>query len=333
MPSEITTPLPPKYLQQEETLAQECKDLISTLPKEKGWLASYLYQYQGFWYAVRHLQGVISCQKHFQAQDSDVFLVTTPKSGTTWLKAIIFTLVNRKRYPVAKNHPLRTHNPHDLVPFLEIKLYADNQILDIISSPSPRLFSTHLPYVSLPESVKNSTTCKLVYLCRNPKDTFVSLWHFTNKLRLQEMGTNSMKEVFEMFCKGVSLFGPFWDHVLEYWKQSKETPDRVLFLKFEDMKQQPAVHLRRLSEFLGCPFSADEEGSGLVDEILKFCSFDNLSSLEVNKIGKLSSGEENNAFFRRGEVGDWSNHLDSDMVEKLDQITEEKFCGSGLVLL
>ncbi|KAI3446390.1 hypothetical protein Pfo_003055 [Paulownia fortunei] len=332
MPSEIT-PLPPKYLQQEETLAQECKDLISTLPKEKGWLASYLYQYQGFWYAVRHLQGAISCQKHFQAQDSDVFLVTTPKSGTKWLKAIMFALVNRKRYPVAKNHPLLTHNSHDLVPFLEIKLYADNQIPDITSSPSPspRLFSTHLPYVSLPEPVKNSSTCKLVYLCRNPKETFVSLWHFTNKLRLQEMGTNSIGQVFEMLCK-VSLFGPFWDHVLEYWKQSKENPDGVLFLKFEDMKEQPAVYLLRLSEFLECPFSADEEESGLVEEILKLFNFDNLRSVEVNKNGKLSSGEENNAFFRRGDVGDWSNHLDSEMVEKLDQITEDKLCGSGLVL-
>ncbi|KAL0296814.1 UNVERIFIED_CONTAM: Cytosolic sulfotransferase 12 [Sesamum radiatum] len=136
MASDLTTLFPPKYLQQEETLAQECKNLISTLPKEKGWLASHLYQYQGFWYPARHLQGVISCQKHFEAHDSDIFLVTIPKSGTTWLKAIIFTLVNRERYPVLKNHPLISHNPHDLVPFLEIKLYADNQIPDIVSSPS-----------------------------------------------------------------------------------------------------------------------------------------------------------------------------------------------------
>ncbi|KAG8383006.1 hypothetical protein BUALT_Bualt05G0139000 [Buddleja alternifolia] len=332
MPSEIITPSPPKYLQQEETLSQESKHLISTLPKEKGWLASNLYQYQGFWYPVRHLQGVISCQKHFQSQNSDILLVTTPKSGTTWLKAIIFALVNRKRHPIAKNHPLITNNPHDLVPFLEINLYVDNQIPDIESFQSPRIFSTHLPHISLPESIKNNSPSKIVYLCRNPKDTFVSLWHFSNKLRPKEMGTNSINEVFDKYCKGISIFGPFWDHVLDYWKQSKENSDKVIFLKFEEIKEQPGIHLRRLAGFLGCPFSEDEENEGLVEEILKMCSFDNLSSLEVNMNGKLSSGEENKAFFRRGEIGDWKNYLDDEMVEKFDQISEEKFTGSGLVL-
>ncbi|KAL0424861.1 UNVERIFIED_CONTAM: Cytosolic sulfotransferase 12 [Sesamum radiatum] len=302
MPSEIS----PKYLQQEETLTQECKNFISTLPKERGWLASHLYQYQGFWYPARHLQGVISCQKHFQAQHSDIFLVTTPKSGTTWLKAVIFTLVNRTRYPpVAKNHPLLSNNPHDLVPFLEIKLYVDNQIPDFSSFPSLRLFATHLPHVSLPESVKQNSACKIVYLCRNPKDIFVSLWHFTNKLRPQETGTNSISEVFDLFCRGVTLFGPFWEHALEYWKLSIENPDRVLFLKFEDMKNQPATHLRRLAEFLGSPFCWN---------------------------GKLTSGEKNNVFFRRGVVGDWVNYLGSELVERIDRITQDKFSGSGLVI-
>lgn len=144
------------------------------------------------------------------------------------------------------------------------------------------------------------------------------------------MGTNEIGEVFDRFCKGISLYGPFWDHVLEYWKRSVENPEGVLFLKYEDMKEQPHLHLRRVAEFLNCPLTADEEE---VDQILKLCSFDNLSNLEVNTKGTLSSGEANNAFFRRGEVGDWKNYLSAEMVQKLDQITRDKFCGSGLELL
>ncbi|KAA8529298.1 hypothetical protein F0562_033903 [Nyssa sinensis] len=204
-----------------------------------------------------------------------------------------------------------------LCQFLELKLYIDNQVPELTSYTSPRLFSTHLPFVSLPKSV-NDSACKLIYLCRNPRDTFVSLWHFTNKLRPQSLGTNSLEEVFDRFCRGVSLYGPFWDHVLGYWKESLEKPQKLHFLQYEEMKEQPTVHLRKIAEFLGCPFSAEEEAKGVVDEILELCSFDNLSNLEVNKTGKLSSGEENKAFFRRGEVGDWKNYLSSEMVARLN---------------
>ncbi|KAH6831661.1 sulfotransferase 12 [Perilla frutescens var. hirtella] len=324
----------PKYLQEEEALSEESKALISSLPRQKGWFnSSHIYLYQGFWYQPNHLQAVISCQKHFQVEDSDVFLVTYPKCGTTWLKAVIFTLLNRKQYPVvAKNHPLLTTNPHDLVLSLEINLYADNQIPAAASFPSRRFFSTHMPYVSLPKNSSSSKSkCKVVYVCRNPKDTFVSLWHFMNKLQLQEDG--SIREKFEMFCDGAVGYGPFWDHVLEYWKQSREmNSDRVFFLKYEDMKEKAEVELRRLAEFLDCPFSAEEEESGVVEGILKLTSFESMSSLEVNKVGRLMNGMENRHFFREGVVGDWNNYLSAQMVDKLDRITREKFLGSGLVL-
>ena len=144
------------------------------------------------------------------------------------------------------------------------------------------------------------------------------------------MGSNPLEDVFDKFCRGVSLCGPFWDHVLGYWMESLENPEKILFLKYEEMKAEPHVHLKRLAEFLVCPFSQEEESKGVVDGILRLCSFETLSSLEVNKNGKLSSGEENSAFFRRGEVGDWVNYLTAEMVGRLNRITEEKFHGSGL---
>lgn len=321
----------PNFLQDDE-LSQECRDLMSSVPKEKGLVSTYLYQYQGFWHTPKQLQGVLSCQQNFQAQNSDIILATNPKSGTTWLKALIFAVINRKLYPKnTQDHPLLSNNPHILLPVLEFQLYMENQLPDFTSFPNPRLFSTHMPFSSLPNSMQN-TPCKLVYLCRNPKDTFISFWKFLNKLVPQNVRNNSLEEALDMFCKGVSICGPFWDHVLGYYKESLRQPQKVFFLKYEEMKEEPRLHIRKLAEFIGFPFSQEEESEGVMEDILGLCSFDKLSNLEVNKVGKLPTGEENNAFFRRGEVGDWKNYLSNEMVDRMDKITEEKFSGFGLKL-
>ncbi|KAK9049612.1 hypothetical protein SSX86_031419 [Deinandra increscens subsp. villosa] len=253
----------PKYLKEDE-LSEECKTLIPTLPTALGWVHTTLYKYQGFWHPLRQLQGVISCQQHFQSQHKDILLVTTPKSDTTWLKSILFTLINRTHLPpTQQNHPLLSTNPHIL-------------------------------------------------------------------LRLEQMGSNSLEQVFEKFCEGVSLYGPFWDHVLSYWHVSVKNPEKICFLTYEEMKEEPEVHLRKLAEFLGCPFSKKEDGENMVEGILDICSFDNLSNLEVSKEGKLPSGENNSAFFRKGEVDDWKNYMTIEMVERIKKICEEKLEGSGL---
>nr|UOI39552.1 Sulfotransferase 2A [Betula platyphylla]UVJ47665.1 sulfotransferase 2A [Betula platyphylla] len=316
--------------QEEEKLSQECKELLLSLPKEKGWRTPYLYKFQGFWCQPMEIQATISFQRHFQASDTDVVLASIPKSGTTWLKALAFAVVNRKRFAVySNNHPLLASNPHDLVPFFEYKLYANGQLPDLSNLPQPRLFGTHVPFSSLPNSIKKSD-CRVVYICRNPFDTFISSWHYSNKLRPGSQAPMLIDETFEMYCKGIIGFGPFWEHMLGYWKESIERPHKVLFLKYEDMKEDITFHLKKLAEFLGFPFSLEEERSGVIEKIAKLCSFENMKELEVNKSGKSIKNFENKDLFRKGEVGDWVNYLSPSMVEQLTKLMEEKLGGSGL---
>ncbi|KAK4707483.1 hypothetical protein R3W88_032975 [Solanum pinnatisectum] len=258
-------------------------------------MESTIYNYQGFWSSSRAIQGVMACQQQLQAQDSDIILVTTPKSGTVWLKSLLFAIVNRKCNPIfEQDHPLLVQNPHDLVLFLKFDLYVDGQVPDFSLFTSPRLMATHVPFASLPKSIQNSRT-KIVYLCRNPRDTFIPMWPFANNLRLDNhKDTNSIEEMFDHFCKGV---------------KSIENPDKVLFLMYEELKKQPKIQLKHLAEFLECPFSIEEENCGVVDEILRRCSFGNLRNLEVNTNGKLSAGVANKNFFRRGEMNDKLNHI------------------------
>ncbi|KAF3431624.1 hypothetical protein FNV43_RR26355 [Rhamnella rubrinervis] len=266
-------PILPKYLQ-DDLISKECIDFLPSLPIEKGWPAPTLHQYQRFWYPTRQLAGVLSCQIHFQAKDTRILPASSPKSGTTWLKAITFALINRARYPDLKQHSLLTNNSHILV-------------------------------------------------------------------ETQSEGTITLEELFEKFCKGVCLYGPFW-------KESLENPVRVFFLRVEEeMKERPILQLKRLPDFIGCPYATEEIGwlhwvpiftrrsferyiEHVVKDILRLCSFETLSDLEMNKNGKLSAGQEKNAFFLRGEVGNWMNYLTAEMAQELDKITDQKCNGSGL---
>ncbi|KAF2294374.1 hypothetical protein GH714_009812 [Hevea brasiliensis] len=120
-----------------------------------------------------------------------------------------------------------------------------------------------------------------------------------------------------------------------YWKASLEFPERMLFIKYEDLMNDTFLYVKRIAEFMGCPFSAEEERQGFVKKVVDMCSFETLRNLEVNKGKVLNSGTgpfkvENNAFFRKGKVGDWKKYLTAEMGAQLDQITEQKLIGSGL---
>ncbi|MCL7024574.1 hypothetical protein MKW94_026146 [Papaver nudicaule] len=318
---------------------QEHIELLSSLPKGNGWGLADLCQYQGFWCASDRLGSIVTFQKEFKPLETDLILATLPKSGTIWLKSMVYATVNRVRFPPAsEKHPLLTTSAHDLVPFLEYYLeYGTyNSFSDFnanFQSPKSRLFSTHVPYALLPESVKNATNSpKIVYLCRNPKDNFVSLWHFFNKRGSNITNPLPLEKVLELYCRGESWYGPLWDNMLGYWKASLETPSKVLFLKYEELKKEPKFHLKRLAEFLGCPFSLEEEeNGGTIDEILRLSSFEFMKNLDVNKNGITPLKFRSNIYFRKGEVGDWKNHLTASMAERIDRVFEEKMHGSGLL--
>ncbi|XP_026450841.1 cytosolic sulfotransferase 15-like [Papaver somniferum] len=256
--------------------------------------------YQGFWVSAEALENIKDFQQNFNALDTDILVGSHPKSGTVWLKALAFAIINRTRYPFfssSHHHPLLTISPHDLVPFVEFKhVYPSCSLLDFTKGSchsgdvsTCRVIDTHIPYTSLPESINNKAiNCKIVYICRNPQDTFVSLWHFINKMRALP-GSNikstpaltstkkstplSIEDAFRLFHDGVSVFGPYWEHVLGYWKASLERPREVLFLKYENLKKDPEPQLKKLAAFLGYSYSIEEESQGVIKEILSLCSF------------------------------------------------------------
>ncbi|KAJ4952609.1 hypothetical protein NE237_029441 [Protea cynaroides] len=255
------------------TTSDSLKPFLDELPRVNWWGDFALYQWEG----------AIEAQWHFKAHDDDVILASSMKTGTTWTKALVACIMSRpcpdningmitKDPSKQLEDPLVTKNP---------SAYGDPTPPDLSGIPYPRLFHTHMPYKVLPESIKNSE-CKIVYVTRNPKDTFMSLWHFRNTVRTAEQG-------------------PF---------PILKRPEKILMLKYEELKRDPRGEVKRLSSFLGRPL---------------------FELLDVNKNGiDPWIGVTNSSFFKFGAVGDWKNYFSSEMKERLDQLTHQKLQGSGL---
>ncbi|KAF8646995.1 hypothetical protein HU200_065509 [Digitaria exilis] len=185
--------------------------IVSSLPLETRWPPFTFRYYAGFWLREMTLKsGLPAVHSIFKPRPTDVLLANFPKSGTTWLKALAFATLKRSDHPpLAGDHPLRHCSPHDCVRNLELEFGAEE---GLESLPSPCLFTTHLPHTLLPEAI-TAAGCRVVYICRDPKDVLVSYWHFTKKVAPVfgvDARSFTIQDAFELFCQGRCSCGPQW---------------------------------------------------------------------------------------------------------------------------
>ncbi|XP_051121384.1 cytosolic sulfotransferase 5-like [Andrographis paniculata] len=308
-----------------EPKEKSCSELmIEELPKARFWEAVDIVRWEGFWFRAASVKPAMTFRSSFTARNDDVLLASSMKTGTTWLKSLALSCNRRNG---GADDPLATENPHFLVPTVEVEQFIKKPCkIDVYDASAPRLLHTHLPYSLLPDSIKSSSSSsKIVYIVRNPKDTLISMWHFWSS----NLRPLPLEKAVDSFCSGVHIFGSFFDHVAEYWIESRKRPEKILFLKYEELKNNPKAEVMKMAEFMGKALGSEDE----VEKILWRCSLERLSNLEVNKTGERALWHlSNSSFFRKGKVGDWKNYLTPEMVEKIDQLSRDKHETIGLFL-
>lgn len=103
---------------------------------------------------------ILDAVKNFNVREDDVFIVTYPKAGTTWLQEIVWLVVNEGNLQKATETQVYFRSP-----FLEFKDLVLNEVgLDLAESmPSPRVIKTHLPLDLAPSGLFTSK-CKVMLL-------------------------------------------------------------------------------------------------------------------------------------------------------------------------
>jgi hypothetical protein len=162
----------------------------------------------------------LSLIKDIEIRPDDIFVISYPKSGTTWSHELAWLIVNDLDFKEAKcTHYL------DRIPFVEH--LCSNQALNEFASP--RVLKSHLPVQFFPESIK--THPKIIYAIRNPKDVAVSYYNFLKSHKTDEF-TGSFETFVELFLNGKYSFGPWWSHVDGY-----TSLQNVHVIHYEQMSQ------------------------------------------------------------------------------------------------
>ncbi|XP_071504745.1 sulfotransferase 1A2-like [Diadema antillarum] len=292
------------------------------------------YEKDGYILSVAMTPNCIEKTKAFKTRPDDVFIVTYPKTGTTWAQLIAYLVnVDGDEKALEGKHIMKE------VKFLEtpdIESEEDLQLLqnaptncevaDAMPHDSVRILKTHVMPVWLPENLRDDPKVKVIYVARNPKDTAVSFYHFCMYIR--SLPTyESFGQFMEEFLAGRLPGGDYFDHTL-YWTKLRNHPN-VLFLTYEDMKQDPRKAVVQIAEFMGKSLPDD-----VIDKIVKLSSFDAMKksdSTDVTKAFKEAVDESDNKnFFRKGIVGDWKNIMSDDHSRRVDALFEKKFAGTGL---
>ncbi|CAN9507153.1 unnamed protein product [Ophioblennius macclurei] len=262
-----------------------------------------------------HTQDSLQQAVEFNFKDTDIIIVSYPKSGTTWMQEIV-TLVSSKGDP----HVCQTVPNWTRAPWLE--QYYCAAVLEA-SSAAPRLLTTHLPYRLLRTAIQDSKA-KVIYVSRNPKDVVVSFYHF-HKMANFLPNIDSFPEFLHQFLEGKLHFGSWFDHIIG-WTQTPAV-DNLLHVTYEEMLQDPHGAVRKMSLFLQCPLVEDE-----VNNCVKHCSF---SRMKDNKMINYTlvppeiMDHSKGSFMRKGEIGDWKNMFTEEQSRHFDSVFSsrmQQFC-------
>ncbi|XP_056419719.1 amine sulfotransferase-like isoform X1 [Hyla sarda] len=279
-------------------------------------LNSAYFKHKGIYFIAHNTSpGVIDDIEHMEIRDDDVFLVTYLKSGTVWTQQILSLIFNEGH----RNGTEQVENI-DRVPWIEYNVMN----MDYKSRPSPRLFSSHLPYYLMPRDLKyrmgkGFPFFQILYVCRNPKDVIVSYYHF-NKMFPFLKYTMDWETFFDVFLSGRVTGGSWFDHVRGWYTHKEDF--NILIVTYEEMKKDLRSAVKKICKFMGV--NLEEKA---IDTVVERATFKNmkrdpLANYEFmpNEILDKTKGN----FLRKGTVGDWKNIMTVAQSEKIDEIYKEK---------
>lgn len=232
----------------------------------------------------------------------DVFLVSYPRSGNTWTRFLISNLI----FP---NEPTTFANVESRIP--EIYFNPDHVMRRL---PRPRLLKSHECF--------QPHYPRVIYIARDPRDIAISFYHHHVKwgnlpddYPLEQFVPRFLAAEFD------TKWGSWSDHITS-WLSLRQGRKEFLFLRYEDMKNDPVAELARIAHFLrACSFPNMEVNHERLMQAVEFSSPERMRRLEKEQAGNwvlTKQTRRDKPFVRTAAAGGWRLALPAQSVAQIE---------------
>ena len=246
----------------------------------------------------------------YDGSPDDIFIVTYPKSGTTWLQMILYQLTTDGEMDFA--------HIDEVSPYLEITMMPRGRKISDLPG-TPRVVKSHLRYDAIPKGPG-----RYIYGIRNGLDVAVSYHDHTRKY-LMEWRHYSLDKFFSRFMAGRVPYGSWFKHVTG-WLRNEDRLN-VLVVTYEELSADLEAGVKRIADFCGITIDP-----AAMPRILERCSFAFMREHDAKFAGgpvHTNPGAPNTPFIRQGKVGGWRQELDARSVSDFQQACDRRLRDLG----
>jgi hypothetical protein len=245
--------------------------------------------------------------RNYKPTHRDVFVATYPKSGTNWMLQMAHQLLWHGQGEFDHIHSVIPWPDEVYFPFLAgASIPLDDDSVWQASPQQRRVIQTHLPWDSLPYA----EDARYVSVIRDPKDVFVSNYHFIRHTMGPAMP--SVDTWFRLFLNGNFLGGPWPEHTASFWTQ--RTRPNVCVFSFKAMKRDLRGSVCQLANFLGLRLS-----DAIIRDVCERSSFAHMKSIDAKfRTLKVVPWAHDGEMIREGKQGASSDLLSRQQQREID---------------
>ncbi len=251
---------------------------------------------------------------HLGLKPQDAFLASYPRSGSTWLRFILYEALSGEDAGFRKIE--------DRLP--EIQMHRG---IRPILPRGGRLIKTHEQY--------RSDYKKAVLLVRDVRDVFLSTWAGFSAMDMVSLVSKGDIESFLLsFLRGKALQMGSWQEHSKSWLESPLAKNgNLLVVRYEDLRQKPEQKVGELLQFLGITPNIETIRKAIENNTLQQMRAKEDDAKRSGEqsilLGRRKSEKEESRFVRKGAVGGWRGKLTEAQVKIIEEYAGDALAATG----